>query len=94
MVTNAEVELTKLYWEQARESASLAHASWLNTMRFQKTLIGSALALGIPYSQAMRDFTELMDQHKAHHEATYKHMEAMSAELQRVLAELRSNTPE
>jgi DNA anti-recombination protein RmuC len=62
-VTNEQLELTKIMWEQARERAALTTAAAGRLQESRRALIDSLQALGVSQLDATKEFQKYLDAH-------------------------------
>lgn len=93
MITNEEVRLAKILWEQADESMRHAHDSWSLLWQSKKALVDSYRNAGLPYSDAAEEFDGLMEAHSKNYKAALEHMDRMSQEYRRILESLKQMAP-
>ena len=87
MINQAQIDLAKLFWEQSRTSALLAHDAWGNVIKSQKTLMDSMRGLGMPFALASDQFAKMMEFHDQQYKAALEHMDQMSHEYAKLLAQ-------
>jgi hypothetical protein len=87
MIDQAQIDLAKNYWEQAKAASMQAHQAWDLVMKSQKTLMDSMRGVGQPFALAADQFDKLMEFHSAQYKAALDFMDKMSAEYQKLLAQ-------
>ena len=90
MLTKQQVELARKHWEQARESALLAHDAWALLIKSHHALRDSYLKAGFPLSDATRQFEEIMAGHSDRYKAALTHMDNMSEAYLKILNHFKS----
>lgn len=89
MITRDQVEHAKTMWEQARQSAGLAHECWGLLQQSRKALIDSFRQAGFPVSKAAQEFEKLMEEHSERYTSALAHMDSMSEAYAELLEEFR-----
>ena len=87
MIHEAQVQLAKTLWEQARTAAMQSHQAWALVMSSQKALLESMRSSGVPFALAADQFNKLMDFQAEQYKAALEHMDKMSVEYQQLLAQ-------
>lgn len=78
MITRNQARLAKTTWEQARQSAVLAHECWALLIQSRKALIESFRQTGFPVTKATQEFEKLMEEHSERYKAALEHMDKMA----------------
>ncbi len=87
MIHEAQVQLAKTLWEQARTSAMQSHQAWALVMNSQKAILESMRSSGMPFALAADQFAKLMEFQSEQYQAALEHMDKMSLEYQQHLAQ-------
>lgn len=87
MIHDAQVQLAKTLWDQARTAAMQSHQAWELIMNSQKTILESMRSSGTPFALAADQFAKLMEFQSEQYKAALEHMDKMSMEYQQLLAQ-------
>jgi hypothetical protein len=90
MITKSEVEFAKKLWEQARQSAALAHESWGLFVKFHNTLLDSSQAIGFPFTEATKEIEHLIEEHSKRYKSALEHMDNMEKTYGELLEKFKS----
>lgn len=89
MITKDQVELAKILWEQSKQSALHAHESWRLLTQSHSALINSLRTAGFPFTEATKQFENLMEEHSKQYKAALDHMDKMAIEYGEILEQIK-----
>jgi vacuolar-type H+-ATPase subunit D/Vma8 len=78
MITKEQIKLAKESWEEARNSAALAHQCWALLMKSHNALLKSYQSAGFKHSEITAEFEKLMKDHAERYKAALEHMDNMA----------------
>ncbi len=90
MITQAQIDLAKTLWEQARTMAAQSHDAWQLVIRSQSVYCDSLRAMGLPVTAVTQQFENLMNLHSTQYKAALEHLDNMADTYQQMLAKYKS----
>lgn len=90
MITQAQIDLAKTLWEQARTMAEQSHDAWQLIIRSQNVYCESLRAMGLPVTAVTKQFDNMMTMHATQYKAALAHLDHMANTYQQMLAKFKS----
>lgn len=78
MITKEQIQLAKKAWEDARDSAALAHQSWATIIESRNALLKIIRTESLKKSAITQEFERLTKDHAEKYKSALDHMENMA----------------